>query len=483
MAIFSCREELVIPYNPENKDEEMNTFFSVNNTLQSNMVIQQNRHFTISGAYVSGQTVHVNCSWDGMVNNYTKVVSEDGKWSVLIDVPKGSFDVHSITVEANKNKKVFYNILIGEVWLCSGQSNMVYNVKNLLNRSEEIENADYAYIRLLTMNRITSSEPVETFKSKWQVCTQSTIPDFSAVAYFFGRKLFEDLQVPIGLINSSWGATPIEMWCERNSLLNDDKTREHALTKELKHRIGSSYNTMIYPLKDVPIAGVIWYQGEANIQHPYFYPFLLSNMVASWRALWKNNSPEFPFYISQICPYNRIQEMPTYFANPALRFMQAASVDLIHNSGIESNDDIADIYDIHPKNKKDVGLRLAWLALNKTYGKKEYSDKLTPLYKRFETHNNKLRIVFKHAGKGLRTRDNAAPRMFEIAGSDRVFHNANATVLNDSIVEIFSDKVIVPVAARLGWSYTRITNLMSGDNLPVSVFRTYNWDDLVEEPE
>lgn len=489
IMLLSCSNDVIIPNDPDLPNDSIvdnpveTAFLNINNSLQTNMVIQQNRSFTIFGTSNPNNTVKVVCSWEGLEKQHRTTTSAEGNWSVTINVPKGNFDTHKITVETLDKKREFTNILIGEVWLCSGQSNMVFTVNNLENSATEIAGADQPYIRLHTVNRIKSDLPVDTFTSKWLTCTKGSIPNFSAVAYYFGKKLLEDLQVPVGLINSSWGATLIEMWSDRNSVINDPAISEQALKRDASYRIGSLYNSMIYPLKNIPIAGVIWYQGEANIYYPYFYSAMLQNMVGSWREIWKHNSPDFPFYIAQVCPYNRTQKMPTYYANPALRFMQTISTDLIKNSGIESNDDIGDIKDIHPKNKLDVGLRLAWLALNKTYGKTRYYNKLTPLYKRFEVQNNKIRVVFKNVGDGLKTRDNLTPTMFEIAGSDKIFHFANATILNDSTVEISNENVVVPIAARLGWSYTNITNLVSSENLPVSVFKTYDWMDSTEEPE
>jgi len=466
--------------------------FTVNPNLQSNMVLQQNKNFTISGKGAPRELIRVYCSWEPSNSYHTAVISSDSLWSTTIMTPMGSFDSRTILVEG-KNKMYFSNILVGEVWLCSGQSNMMFYVSNATNGASEVINADsYPNIRLLNMARVKSDNKINTFNSKWQICSKTTIPNFSAVAYFFGRKLYQDLNVPIGLINASWGDTTCEVWADRDSVLNctDPNVVSGATTNDntprvdpsTPYKIGSAYNGMIYPLRNIPMAGAIWYQGESNVGHPYYYPGLLNVLVNSWRHLFNCSASAFPFYISQICPYTRKFAFPTYYANPTMRFIQMNASDLILNSGVESNDDIGDLTTIHPANKQDVGLRLAWLALNKTYGKTEYYNKLTPFFKEYSIYANQLRITFKNVGDGLKTIDGLPPTMFEIAGSNKVFYPANATISGIDKVILSNPNVTNPIAARLGWSYIKTTNLVSTENLPVSVFKTYNWLDTTEEP-
>lgn len=463
----------------------------ISRNLQSHMVIQQQSDFTIKGKTIENQPVYVYCSWDEATTSYTTTASADGKWSITIQTPEASFDKRTIMVETNETY-IFSDILIGEVWVGSGQSNMVFMMKDVLNAEAEVNDADlYPEIRLLNMARVRSDSKIETINQQWQACSKTTIPNFSAVAYLFGRKLFRELNVPIGLINSSWGDTTAEVWVERDSVLgssdpeviteatrNDNTPR---VTPATAYKIGSAYNAMIYPLRDIPVAGAIWYQGESNSGRPYYYPALLNILVKNWRHLWNRTEDEFPFYIAQICPYTRKFNYPTYYANPTMRFMQANAATLIPNSGIESNDDIADLNDIHPKNKQDVGLRLAWLALSKHYGKDAFKDNVTALYKSHTIDNNQVTVTFDYVGNGLKTRDSEAPTMFEIAGVDKVFYPASATISGTDQVILTSANVPVPVAVRLGWSYTKITNLVNSEDLPVSVFKTYNWLDSSEE--
>ena len=488
-GIFNMNHNIVQDfYMPERLVEDS----IVNHNLQSHMVMQQNRDFVIKGKASANSEIRVHCSWDDASTNYTTTVADDRKWSITVYTPSGSFESRTITVESDNKTYTFNDILVGEVWLCSGQSNMLFQVKNVANSAEEVPNASlYPNIRLLNLTRVKSDVKLDTFNSPWQVCSKSTIPDFSAVAYFFGRKLLQDLNVPIGLINASWGDTTGEVWADRDSVLNcsDPNVVSGATTNDntprvdasTPYKIGSAYNGMIYPLRNIPMAGAIWYQGESNTGRPYYYPGLLNVLVNSWRHLLNRSASEFPFYISQICPYTRKFAFPTYYANPTMRFIQTNASELIPNSGVESNDDIADLNNIHPTNKQDVGLRLAWLALNKTYGKTEYYNKLTPLFKEYSVESNQVTVTFKNVGDGLKTTDGLAPTMFEIAGSNKIFYPANATISGTDKVILSNPNVTNPIAARLGWSYIKITNLVSTENLPVSVFKTYNWLDATEE--
>lgn len=468
-----------------------NAVVSVNNNLQSKMVLQQNSALTIKGTGTANEKIRITCDWESENTYHTVEIPSNGNWSLTINTPAGSFESRKITVEG-KNKIIFSDILIGEVWLCSGQSNMAWKVKDALNGPAEVYNADsYPNIRLLQMAKIQSDTPTDNFSAVWQVCSRTTIPDFSAVAFFFGRKLLDELNVPIGLINASWGDTTAEVWTEQEAIekSSNEAVKEGAsrnnktprVTPTTPYKIGTAYNAMIYPLRDIPIAGAIWYQGESNQNYPYYYAELLNILVQSWRKLWSATETNFPFYISQICPYNRKHNFPTHYSNSAMRFVQWKASELIPNSGIECNDDIGELTDIHPKNKQDVGLRLAWLALFKTYGKTEFSKKITASYESHLVEDDKIIITFKNVGNGLKTTDGSDPTMFEIAGEDKVFHSAKASISDKNKIILSNSKVSKPVAARLGWSYVKTTNLINSEALPVCVFKTYEWEDDKEE--
>ena len=488
MLISACGKDINKPNSTENFIS--NSIVQVDSQLQSNMVLQQNSKFTISGKGTPDEKIRINCSWDKDIN-YIVNVSDKGSWYKEVQTPSASFDKRIIIVKG-KTEVVFSNILIGEVWICSGQSNMLFRVKDVINGDAEVFHAnDYPNIRLLNMERKQSDKPLTAFNSRWEVCSKSTIAMFSAVGYFFGLELHKKLNIPIGLINASWGDTTGEVWAERNSVLNssDNDVKEGALrndktprvTPETPYKIGSVFNAMIYPLKNISIAGAIWYQGESNQNYPYYYPELLKILVQSWRKTWNLTEAKFPFYISQICPYKRKHNFPTFYANPTMRFMQVKASKLIPYCALECNDDIANLNNIHPKNKQDVGLRLAWLALNLTYGKEEYTNKRTPLFENYEISANKVTVNFKHTGKGLKTIDGKPPTMFEIAGEDRIFFSADAVISGKNNVILSNSNISNPIAVRLGWSYVKRTNLVSSENLPVSVFKTYEWTEIKEE--
>lgn len=243
------------------------------------------------------------------------------------------------------------------------------------------------------------------------------------------------------------------------------------------NRAGSAYNSMVYPLSVYPVKGVIWYQGENNQGMPYLYPDFFRTMVSCWRTLWQD---EIPFYVAQICPYERIWDYPTNYSNPAMRYMQAVAAESVRGCAVEVNDDVADIHDIHPKKKKEVGQRLAWLALDQTYGSDGFSHLRCPLYDSAESEGAEMTVHFRYAEDGLSTSDGLSPSGFELAGDDRMFYPAEAEISGSSVI-LHSSEVPEPVYVRLGWSYTVTTNLRSASGLPVSVFRNYDWEEPEEE--
>ncbi|MEA5006869.1 MAG: sialate O-acetylesterase [Rikenellaceae bacterium] len=477
VSFFSCTKS-----GGENNTDQFtsNSVVDVSSSLKSNMVLQQKSDFTICGKGSSGEKIRVTCSWQSEPQIVT--VEANSEWSVTVSTPQASMNPVTIKVEG-KYVKEFTNILIGEVWICSGQSNMQWFLKNADNGATEVASATLPKVRLLNMTRKTATTPQESFDAEWLPCMPSTAGDFSAVGYFFGKALFQELGVPIGLIGANWGNTAIEVWMDSKWVENDSELNSDSQLRMTGHTDGSpylpgsAYNAMIHPLKDIPVAGVIWYQGENNQGSPYIYPKFLKTMIEGWRGIWKR---DFPVYICQIAPYQREWNYRTYYSNPAMRFSQAEATKIIPKTAIEVNDDIADISNIHPRNKKDVGARLASLALSQTYGKSSYNRLRCPIFNNFTINGNKVVINFSYAESGLKTTDGNAPTMFEICGSDKVFYTAD-TKISGSTVELTSQKVPIPVAARMGWSYTKITNLRNNENLPVSVFRTYQWEDASEE--
>ncbi|MEQ7800694.1 sialate O-acetylesterase [Pedobacter sp. ASV1-7] len=466
----------------KNKNFTSKSEVSLNSMFQSDMVLQQLSDIPISGKGTPFQKIKITCSWDKSAPGKEVRVNPDGTWKETIRTPAagGPYTISFM----GKAETVLSNVMIGEVWLCSGQSNMQWTLFDSRNGPDEMKMATNPNIRLLNVrDRVQSDNPVENITAKWEVCSSTTAADFSAIGYFFANKLTTDLNIPIGIINVSWGNTPAEVWCKRelvyaDPVLSEDARKKEAAGSTEPFKAGNVYNAMIYPLRNFPIAGAIWYQGENNLDQPYHYAKLLKTMIEGWREDWRN---QFPFYIAQICPYKRDWNFQTNYANPSMRFVQATVSETIPKSGVVVNDDLADINNIHPLDKKDVGMRLAMLALSKTYKKENYKSKQSPVFKDFKVTNNKLTVNFKYAEEGLKTSDGLSPTQFEIAGSDRIFHPATA-VINGGTVELSSIHVPNPLDARMGWSYIKVSNLRKGD-LPVSVFKTYTWEDPIEEPK
>ncbi len=444
------------------------------------MVIQQNSTFNIQGKGTAGEPIRITCSWEA--TSHVLTVAQDGKWNLSVATPSASMDPVNIKIEG-KYSVLFSNILVGEVWICAGQSNMQMFLKNSANGTIVTADANYPKIRLLNVTRKTAVTPQEGFDAEWIPCMPSTAGDFSAVGFYFGQKLYSELNVPIGLIAANWGNTAIEVWMNSQWVSGDSELAADAELRMAGHTDGSpslpgsAYNAMIYPLRGMPIAGVIWYQGENNQSTPYVYPKFLKTMIEGWRSIWQI---QFPVYISQIAPYERLWNFRTNYSNPAMRFSQAEATKNITGTAIEVNDDIGNVSDIHPTNKKDVGLRLAYLALAQTYGKSNYSSLRCPVYKDMSVSGGKITVNFNFAAGGLKTSDGNSPTMFEICGADQIFYPATAKISGTS-VELTSPSVPSPVAARMGWSYTKVTNLRSANDLPVSVFKTYQWADATEE--
>lgn len=455
--------------------------FTVDSFLQSGMVIQRNAVFRISGTGTPGGAIQVSCSWESSPHEVT--IDNSGEWSVPVDTPEADGSNLEITVEGRR-RLVFSYILAGDVWLCAGQSNMYFPLKDSENGAQAVREASEWKIRLLDVEKSVSETEKEDFKGRWNMCTPESAAGFSAVGYWFGRTLLSETGVPVGLVGVNWGNTGIEVWTRRDDVMSEPDLADYVSVQEsVPHadgspeRAGSAYNAMVAPLSVYPVRGVIWYQGENNQGMPYLYPAFFRIMVSCWRNLWQD---DIPFYVAQICPYERVWDFSTNYSNPAMRYMQAVSAESVPGCAVEVNDDVADIHDIHPKKKKEVGQRLAWMALEQTYGMESFSRMRCPLYDGAVAGDGKMTVSFRYAEGGLSTSDGMAPSGFELAGDDRVFYPAEAEIEGSSVV-LHSPDVPEPVFVRLGWSYTRTTNLRSASGLPVGVFRNYDWEEPEEE--
>lgn len=437
--------------------------------LSDNMVLQQQSNVTIWGwTTATSEDITVYGTW-----NNEKVVTKahQGVWSLELPTPQAG-GTYSIWVEGHDTLEI-RNVLIGEVWLGSGQSNMQWSPKaGLENAEEEIKNAHYPEIRFFQVAQQIADAPQDDLRGKWVVCTPETMADFSSVAYFFGRELHKKLEVPVGLINSSWGGTPVEVWIEKRLINEDDQLKKAA---EKQNDIawwpsapGLAYNAMIHPITKFDIAGWIWYQGESNRVDPASYSRSFPLMIKSWREEW---GKDLPFYFVQIAPYK--YEDPKGTTAAEVRDAQLYTMKNIPNTGMVVTNDIGNLEDIHPTNKQDVGHRLALWALAKTYGDGEltYSG---PLYKSMEIKNKKIILSFDHAEKGLHQKGKEL-REFYIAGDDKIFYKAKARI-EGTKVALSSSKVKNPVAVRFAFSDGALPNLFNSAGLPASAFRTDDWE-------
>jgi sialate O-acetylesterase len=428
--------------------------------FSDNMVLQQKSDVTIWGWAKTGEKVVLKADW--LTAELSTTVNNQGKWSLILKTPEagGPFTISL----KGYNEVTLKNVLIGEVWLCSGQSNMEWSAAmGINNAEEEIKNANYPDIRFFSVYHATSQYPQDHFTGEWAACTSESMRNFSVLAYLFARKLHEVLGVPVGVINSSWGGTPAEAWMPEEVIMKNDLLREAASDQKPVPwgpvEPGRIYNSMISPLIPFRIAGVLWYQGEANTINAYAYKELLSALIKSWRTGW---GYEFPFYYAQIAPYKYVKPFEGVEVREAQR-----KVLLVPNTGMVVLSDIGDTANIHPKNKQDAALRFANLALNRYYGKIKTEDS-GPLFKNMRIDRNKVMISFDHAD-GLYVKGDKL-NCFEVAGQDKIYYQATAKIKDNQVI-VQSDKVKIPVAVRFAWSNTATPNLFNAANLPASCFK------------
>ncbi|NJN28568.1 MAG: sialate O-acetylesterase [Cyclobacteriaceae bacterium] len=430
------------------------------------MVLQQQSDAPMWGWAKPMEELLVITSWDG--KRYETTADNKARWQVDLTTPKAG-GPYRITIVGN-NTIVIDDVLIGEVWVCSGQSNMEWSARaGIESGTEEIFKASNPAIRLFQVNQQSADSRQLDCAGQWARCTPETMIDFSAVAYFFGQRLQEHLNVPIGLINTSWGGTPAEAWT--NPEVISENERLHLAAAKLKEvpwcpvKPGVVYNAMLAPLIPYRMAGVIWYQGESNTANYETYAELFATMIANWRKEWDR---EFPFYYVQIAPFTYGRD----YEGALIREAQLKSLS-IPNTGMVVVSDIGNVNDIHPRNKIDVGRRLASWALNKTYGIDSivYSG---PLYKEMKIEKSKIRISFHHAANGLVAREGTLTH-FEIAGEDRKFVDAQAKIDGNTVL-VYAKAVKNPVAVRYAFSNTATPTLFNKAGLPASSFRTDLWE-------
>lgn len=473
--------------------------------FKDNMVLQRMMKVPVWGTADPGEDVTVTFKDQKLAAK----ADDKGDWKVLLAAMDagGPFEM---TI-AGKNTLTLKNVLVGEVWLCSGQSNMEFAVRSGLNVQEEVAAADYPNIRLFNVQNVVAENPAKTVGGQWAVCSPTTVPTWSAVGYFFGRDIFKELNVPIGLIQSDWGGTPAEAWTSKEAMeaapalktllapwaniaeksaaekkKYDDamalwqkeaaKAKEEGKPEPRKpsqpqgplspSRPAGLYNGMIAPLVPYAMRGAIWYQGEANASRAMQYRKLLPAMITCWREKWGEG--DFPFGIVSLANFMAVKPDPADSAWAELREAQAITAANVLNCGLALAIDVGDAKDIHPKDKQTVGHRLALWAMATVYGKKvEFSG---PVYDSMKVDGNKIVLTLKHVGGGLEAKGGEL-KGFAIAGDDRKFVWADAKIVGDTVV-VSSDKVEKPAAVRYAWADNPICNLYNKDGLPAVPFRT-----------
>ncbi len=458
-------------------------------------VLQRDMKLPIWGKADPGEEVTVSIAGQ---TQKTKA-DANGKWRVTLE-PLSVGEPLTMTV-AGKNKVEVKDILVGEVWLCSGQSNMEWDVVRAKNGDLEIASANNPKIRFVSVKEPGSQTPVEDFKGKWDVCSPKTVSDFSAVGYFFGRELLEQLDVPIGLIDDSWGGSACDAWIPREKMEGnplykaqleqwDARAAEYEAAKakpdfdpkdpEMKKladalagqgRPANLYHSRLKPVMGYGIRGSIWYQGESNAGRAYQYREMFPLMIKTWREDWGQG--DFPFYFVQLADFMPEKAEPGESAWAELREAQTMTLDRLPNVGQAVIIDIGEGADIHPANKLEVAKRLARWALVRDYGKQfAYAS---PRYDSMTKEGDKIVVKFKDVTGGLKPIDAKDVLGFTIAGEDKKFVKAEATIVDKDHVAVRSDQVKNPVAVRYAWADNPVCNLYDSSLLPVTPFRTDEW--------
>lgn len=435
--------------------------------IGDHMVLQQKSTVQLWGWAAPAEEITVTVSWDP-AKTYKVKTSSGSKWQLSVATPTAG-GPYTIQFKGWGDPLVVTDVLIGEVWVCSGQSNMEWGGSQQLPQSlEEAPRANNPKIRFFYVPKATSDYPQEDVRARWVVCNPEDMKTFSAIGYFFAKQVNEATGYPMGMINANWGGTPAETWTPAAVVESDPVLKEAA--DQLKPadwwpvKTALTYNAMIYPLHQFSIAGVLWYQGESNVSTHASYASLFTKMIGAWRKNWQK---EFPFYFVQIAPF-------TYGSdniNGALLREQQTRAAAFPNTGMVITSDLVDtVTDIHPKKKKEVAARLANLALSETYGKQGIVWK-SPSYKAMSIEKDKIRISFNDVGGGL-VSVNGAPNSFYIAGADGKYFPAQAKIEKDNTVLVWSKDVKEPRQVRFGFNNTDTPNLKSKEGLPVDIFRT-----------
>ncbi len=461
------------------------------NIFGNHMVLQQKQKNKVWGTATAGEAVTVTIGGQ----SHKTTADAKGQWSVMLD-PLALGDPLTLTV----NNIKFEDVLVGEVWVCSGQSNMQWSVNASTDPDLENLAAKYPKIRMINFPQVGTQDPIWSHDRKWEVCAPGKIGNWSAVGYFFARQLQQTLDVPVGMINNAWGGSACEAWINREVLAADEKykplmdrwagmekayadlkAKGNDLTEDEKKQLnglqgpmgGNSrpaniYNGVLKSHLGYGIKGAIWYQGESNAGRAYQYRDLFPLMISNWRKEW--NQGDFPFYWVQLADFTNEAKEPGESDWAELREAQTMTMARLPNTGEAVIIDIGEGKDIHPKNKVDVGRRLARWALAKDYGVNVPHH--SPQYKSMAKDGNKIVLTFDYVDGGWRPFDVPAPRGFAICGADKKWVYAQAAIQQNGTIAVSAEGIADPVAVRYGWANNPVVNMFNGAGLPLTPFRT-----------
>ena len=478
--------------------------------IGDHMVLQQKQSNPLWGWDTPGTKITVTFAGD----KQTAIAGTDGKWSVKLAALPANTAPRTITIKGTTTR-IIQDVLVGEVWMCSGQSNMQFKLSKDWNGDLEAANANHSQIRLISVPMVGTQEPQNDFKGAWQTATPAKASKFSAIGFLYGRYLHEVLGVPVGLIDNSWGGSAAEAWMRRSTIEKDGRfqvllgfttEKEKALLSsqvQTDHELamaqwkaanaqaqpplkpapqdprnwltgngrpGNIFNGMVHPTLGYGLKGVIWYQGENNAGRAYEYADLFPLLIEQWRAEWQQ--PDLAFYWVQLADFKDEQAIPGESAWAELRESQTKALHLPH-TGQAVIIDLGEGKDIHPRNKRDIASRLVRWALVQDYGLK--FPYRSPEFKNLQIAENKATLTIDCFGSTLRAFDVREARGFAICGADHVWHGASGKIIAPDQVEVWSDAVPAPLAVRYAWADNPVCNLFSYDGLPVTPFRTDNF--------
>lgn len=441
------------------------------------MVLQQSSAAPVWGHAKPGTEVIVTGSWDGVECKTT--AGKDSVWKVSVRTPAASLEKHTLKISSGKKSRTFTDVLVGEVWLCTGQSNMEMPMKGFGSQPVEGSTRDIAlssndFLRCFTVRKTMADTPQDFCTGSWEAAGPNTTSGFTATGYYFARMLQKVLGIPVGIIHSSYGGSTIEAWIPREKLegRTDLELYDKVPGKDSKpHTLPVFlFNGMLNPVAGYAVKGAIWYQGEANVGRPEQYVELFRIMKESWEEYW--DMDKMPIYLCQIAPFRDSERA----GNAFLREAQLIISETVPDTGLAVLMDCGEKNCIHPRNKKAAGERLAYIALAKNYGFPELPC-TAPVYRETEFRDGKAIISFDRLGMGFDAYGNQ-PTGFELAGADRVFHPAEAKIARNNTIEVSSDEVAEPVAVRYAFKGFITGSLFGANGLPVSSFRSDDWNDV-----